>query len=55
MFVHSVFPVYDPAIDGKLEHVITIGDEELYEFRIYSPFIFGDDGKIEEYQDSQES
>lgn len=55
MFVHSVFPVHDPAIDGKLKHVITVGDEELSEFRIYSPFIFGDDWKIEEYQDSQES
>ena len=55
MFVHSVFPVHDPAIDGKLKHDITVGDEELSEFRIYSPFIFGDDWKIEEYQDSQES
>jgi len=49
MFVHCVFSVYDPAIDGKLEHVITVGDEEFSEFRIYSPFVFGDDGKIKEY------
>lgn len=49
MLVHRVFPVYYPTIDGKLKHVITVGDEELSESRIYSPFIFGDDGKIEEY------
>ncbi len=50
MLIDGVFTVYYSAVHGKLEHVVSILDEEFPKLLIMTPILFGDDRKVEEHQ-----
>ena len=52
MLIRSILTVDDSAVYGKLQHVITVFDEELAKMGIEISVFLGNSKKVEEYQDT---